>query len=227
MTEVLRVRIFQPKACYTTPLSVKGIETYPLPPYSTVRGMIYNALGRKFRPGDEMDFSIQGRYSSIYRDYWNAVKFGSKGKEKKEKKPIVVPTLNDIELIIHIKSNILDEIEKAIRKPMMYLSLGRAEDLIKIQINECQRIALEVRDLNNLFEKPIVSSNSAYIPKEKAEELGLTGIFYRLNYFYEIQEGYRMFTQTKDVYYIDAPYIIERGKIFVDKCGDEVYPVWI
>ncbi len=222
--EVLRVKIFQPKACYTTPLSVKGIETYPLPPYSTVRGMIYNAMGRKFRKGDEIDFSIQGKYSSIYRDYWSAVKYGSKGKEKK---PIEVPTLNDIELIIHIKSNILNEIEEAIKRPNIYLSLGRADDLIRIDANSCQKVSLEPRDLDDIFGKPIVSSYSAYVPKEKAEELGLTGIFYRLNYFYEICKDYRMFTQTKDVYYIDAPCVLEKGKILIDIHGDEVYPVWI
>lgn len=222
MVEILRVRIFQPKACYTTPLSVKGIETYPLPPYSTIRGMIYNAMGRKYKEGDEIDFSIQGRYSSIYRDYWNAVKFGSTGKEKK---PLEVPTLNYVELIIHIKSNILNEIEEAIKKPKIYLSLGRMEDLIKIW--ECKKVNLETLNLNNLFEKPIVSSYSAYIPKERAEELGLSGIPYRLNYFYEIKGDYRIFTKTKDVYYVDAPYVIERGKILIDNLGDEKCPVWI
>lgn len=222
MVEILRVRIFQPKACYTTPLSVKGIETYPLPPYSTLRGMIYNAMGRKYKEGDEIDFSIQGRYSSIYREYWNAVKFGSNGKEKK---PLEVPTLNYVELIIHIKSNILNEIEEAIKKPKIYLSLGRMEDLIKIW--ECKKVNLETLNLNNLFEKPIISSYSAYVPKEKAEKLGLSGIPYRLNYFYEIKGDFRIFTKTKDVYYVDAPYIIERGQVYVDKIGDEVFPVWI
>jgi CRISPR-associated protein Cas5t len=224
MTEVLRVKIYQPKACYATPLSFKGIETYPLPPYSTVRGMIYNAMGRKFRKGDEMNFSIQGRYSSIYRDYWSAVKFGSQGKEKK---PIEVPTLHDVELIIHIKSNILDEIEEAIRKPKVYLSLGRWDDLIRIKVDACQRITLETSNLNELFGKPLVPTHSAYIPKEKAEELGLTGIFYRLNYFYEINGDYRVFTHTKDVFYVDAPYVIEEGVIYIDRYEGEVYPVWI
>ena len=222
--EVLRIKIFQPKACYTTTLSFKGIETYPLPPYSTVRGTIYNAMGRKHKKEDEMAFSIQGKYSSIYRDYWTAVKYGSKGKEKK---PIQVPILNDVELIIHIKSNILDEIEEAIKKPKKYLSLGRSEDLIKVNVNDCNRTTLEEKNLNSIFEKPFISSYAAYIPKDKAEELGLTGIFYRLNFFYEICGDYRMFTHTKDVYYVDAPYVIERGKILIDRHGDEVYPVWI
>lgn len=222
MIEALRIRILQPKACYTTPLSIKGIETYPLPPYSTVRGMLYNAMGRKFKEGDEIDFSIQGRYSSIYRDYWNAVKFGDEGKEKK---PIEVPILHDVELIIHIRSNILDEIEEAIKKPKIYLSLGRMEDLIRI--TECKKVELETINLDNLFGKPIISSYSAYVPKEKAEALGLSGIPYKLNYFYEIKGNYRIFTQTKDAYYIDAPYIIEKGEIQIDKDEDEVYLVWI
>lgn len=220
-TTVLRVRIFQPKACYTTPLSFKGIETYPLPPYSTIRGMIYNAMGRKYKDGDEIEFSIQGKFGSLYRDYWNAVKFGDEGREKK---PIEVPTLHNVELIIHIRTNIIDEIEKALKKPKVYLSLGRMEDLIRIE--ECKRVGLEEVDLNDIFKKPIISSYCAYIPVEKAEEAGLNGIFYRLNCFYEIRNNYRIFENTKDVFYVDEPYIVEKGKILVDRDGKEVYPVW-
>lgn len=219
--EVLRIKIFQPKACYTTPLSAKGIETFPLPPYSTLRGMVYNAMGRKYRVEDEIEFSIQGKYSAIYRDYWNAVKFGQNGREKK---PIQVPTLHNVELLTHIKSNILDEIEEAMKKPNMYLALGRADDLI--QIVECKRVSLEERDLRDFHSRPLISHYSSYIPIEKANELGIRGIFYRLNYFYQIRENYRVFVQTKDVFYVGAPYIIEDGTILVDKDGDKEFPVW-
>jgi CRISPR-associated protein Cas5t len=220
--EVLRVKIYQTKACYSTPFSVKGIETYPLPPYSTVRGMIYNAMGRKFKEDDEIDISIQGKYSALYRDYWSAVKCGSEGTAKK---PIEVPTLHDVELIIHIKSNKLDEIENALKKPAIYLSLGRSEDLIKI--TEWKRVCMKEKNLDDLFEKPIISLYSAYVPKDKAETHGLTGIFYRLNYFYELKEGYRVFTKTKDVYYVEFPFIIEKGTLWIDEDSGEVYPVWI
>lgn len=214
--KLIKLKIFQPKACYTTPLSFKGIETYPLPSYSTVRGMIYTALGRKYKESDKMGFSIQGKYESIYRDYWTAVKYGEKGREKK---PIEIPTLHNVELIIHIWSNIADEILEKLKDPSEILSLGRKEDIIMIE---------EMKEIKNFQEidmdnspKSLIIKNNCYIPKDLG--LDITGIYYRLPEFWEIKNGYRVFTKMKDVYYVEEPVIVEKGKIFIDDEGD---PIW-
>jgi CRISPR-associated protein Cas5t len=39
--ECLRVKLYTPTGIFKNPLSIKGIEVYPLPPYSTIIGLIY------------------------------------------------------------------------------------------------------------------------------------------------------------------------------------------
>jgi len=214
----LKVKIFQPKACYKTPFSLKGIDTFPLPTYSNLRGMAYTAMGRKYKEGDKIEFSIQGTFESLYRDYWNAVKYGEDGKEKK---PIQVPTLHNIRLVIHIYSNINDEIKNALEKPSEYLSLGRREDIIRIE--EIREVEVEEKDISK-FDKSIIVNYNAYVPSNICDNFEINGVPFRLPSFWEIKDGFRIFTELIDVRYIEAPIIIESGKIKLDKEGD---PVWI
>jgi len=214
----LKVKIFQPKACYKTPFSLKGIDTFPLPTYSNLRGMVYTAMGRKYKKGDEIKFSIQGTFESLYRDYWNAVKYGDEGKQKK---PIQVPTLHNIRLVIHIYSNINDEIKNALEKPSEYLSLGRREDIIRIE--EIREVEVEKKDISK-FDKSLIVNYNAYVPSKICDSLEINGVPFRLPSFWEIKDGFRIFTEMIDVRYIEAPIIIESGKIKLDKEGD---PVWI
>jgi len=65
--KVLRIKVFQETACYTKPFANKVAETYPLPPYSTVKGLIHAIL--------DVDglipfsLSIQGDFESQIIDY--------------------------------------------------------------------------------------------------------------------------------------------------------------
>ncbi|MEZ2661269.1 CRISPR-associated protein Cas5, partial [Aneurinibacillus aneurinilyticus] len=59
---VLRLKLFQETACYTKPFANKVAETYPLPPYSTVKGMIHQLLqANELLP---LLFSVQGSYET-------------------------------------------------------------------------------------------------------------------------------------------------------------------
>jgi CRISPR-associated protein Cas5t len=221
----LKVKIFQPKACYKTPFSLKGIDTFPLPTYSNLRGMVYTAMGRKYKKGekykegDKIEFSIQGTFESLYRDYWNAVKYGDDGKQKK---PIQVPTLHNIRLVIHICSNINDEIKNALEKPSEYLSVGRREDIIRIE--EIREIEVEKKDISE-FDKSLIVNYNAYVPSKICDNnLEINGVPFRLPSFWEIEDGFRIFKEMIDVIYIESPLIIESGKIKLDSEGD---PVWI
>ena len=58
MEKVIRLQCFQNLANYRKPSSFIIKETYPLPPYSTVLGMIHAACG--FQEYHPMQLSIQG-----------------------------------------------------------------------------------------------------------------------------------------------------------------------
>lgn len=47
MTQVLKIKIYQPDAHYRIPFSYQRRFTYPIPPYSTVKGLICNVMGIK------------------------------------------------------------------------------------------------------------------------------------------------------------------------------------
>ncbi|KPC99014.1 CRISPR-associated protein [Geobacillus sp. BCO2] len=65
--KALRLKLFQETACYKKPFASKVAETYPLPPYSTVKGMIHALLrADRFIP---MRLSVQGEYEAKLLDY--------------------------------------------------------------------------------------------------------------------------------------------------------------
>ena len=50
--EVLKIKIYQPQAHYRVPFTYQRRHTYPIPPYSTVVGLICNILGIKNEKGE-------------------------------------------------------------------------------------------------------------------------------------------------------------------------------
>src|SRR5690625_648903 len=85
--KALRIKAFQETACYTKPFANKVTETYPLPPYSTVKGMIHAVMDAKeLIP---FSLSIQGKYETIIVDYRKTYLF----KNKKFNMPIILDGL--------------------------------------------------------------------------------------------------------------------------------------
>lgn len=159
--KVIRLELKQTTANYRKPLNYQIKESYPLPPFSTVIGMVHKACG--FKEYHPMKVSIQGMTNNSINDIYTQYTF-SKGakceKDRKDKYYTVVKVngkdngiikgignielLQDINLIIHIKPDNDEELEyiyNKLKSPDVYLSLGRYEDLIdinKISIDECK-----------------------------------------------------------------------------------------
>src|SRR5699024_6909899 len=65
--KVLRIKEFHEKACYKKHITNKVTETYTLPPYSTLKGMIHAVLkAYQYIP---FALSIQGDYKNEIVDY--------------------------------------------------------------------------------------------------------------------------------------------------------------
>ncbi len=73
--KAIRLKLYQNLVNYKKPTSFQLKETYPLPPYSTVSGMIHYACG--FTEYKEMEISIQGKYHSKVNDLYTRYEFGS------------------------------------------------------------------------------------------------------------------------------------------------------
>lgn len=64
--KAIRLKLKQNLVNYKQPTSIKVRESYPLPPYSTVIGMVHNACDyTEYHP---MKVSVQGKYHSAVDD---------------------------------------------------------------------------------------------------------------------------------------------------------------
>lgn len=155
MDDTIILEIFQPFAQYRNPLTFDYAQSYPLPPKSTIIGMLQNALGRYYDESlYDLKVSVHGlfetklwNYQSLIlgkislRKYNGRLKLWNKGYPiysesiKSQRRPTFQEELFNGHYYIFLKSeeDMLLEIEESLSKPSKLLYLGRSEDLIFIR----------------------------------------------------------------------------------------------
>lgn len=229
--KVLRLKLFQETACYKKPHAFKVAETYPLPPFATVKGMIHSVLqANSLIP---MGLCIQGNYEALVSDYQTHY-FFKKNKTSEfpltidgltfEREftdittmPIYIHLLYNVNLTIYIKAKekVLHDLYKALHELTTHACLGRWEDLVRI--DECEIISLEETDeeteltMNAFVPKPFIPYKTKHMP-------------YRLNWVYRIVQGTRVWDKI-DVGYMKAGQILVAGaeELYVDQEGIPVF----
>lgn len=226
--KTLRLDLYQETACYKKPMAFKVGETYPLPPYSTVKGMLHALVDAdQFIP---MRLSVQGSYETLITDYQTHYFFKKldanefpiildglvKPYEWDEKimtkMPLYVHLLYGVKLVIHVQS------ERDVIKNMVHaietgkaIGLGRWEDLVRVDAYET--VELEEREEGrNRF--------PAYVPVEYLDEAD-NYVPYRLNWKYSIVHGTRKWEKI-EVGYIQQGIDFEDGCL-CDEHGDIVF----
>jgi len=210
---------------YKKPMSFKAGETYPLPPPSTLNGFLHNALrATKYIP---MSFSIQGTYKSITYNLQTLYKFGNLRKDrtywavidntKIERMIYYTNLLVGVILIIHVNSSldILEKLKDIIASPDEYLSLGRREDLVRI--DEVKFVEIEEKEDRW---QGIEIRNPIYIPNQKALDNDLQGVTYRLNSTYEVIDKFKKWDMV-EMKYVESGKI--HNKVWIDEEGDIVF----
>lgn len=189
----IRIKAYQNLVNYRKPTSFQLKESYPLPPYSTVIGMVHAACG--FTEYVSMQVSIQGNYHSKVNDLWTRYEFSGATYEEgrhqlkattRDHKDYGInrgvsttELLVDVNLVIHLV--IEDEIKykeilQKLKQPLNYLSLGRHEDLI--QINEVVEVTLSEERL----EEDTTLKYDLYVPTNLIrKDFKQLGTVYRLN----------------------------------------------
>ena len=147
MERAIRLQCFQNLVNYRKPTSFIRKETFPLPPYSTVLGMIHATCGyTEFHP---MKLGIQGTNSGTISEIYTRYSFSPGAKFEKrhqicindEEKYGIFKGIANVELVcenhmvIHIvpREEDFDTIYQSLKYPSRYLSLGRYEDLLDIE----------------------------------------------------------------------------------------------
>jgi CRISPR-associated protein Cas5t len=188
---------------YKKPTSFQLKETYPLPPYSTVIGMVHKACG--FETYQQMQVSVQGRYQSKVNDLWtryegfiayeearHAIKI-PKGENYvgMSKGVATAELLVGVELLLHIVPNdktLVDKIHTSLKKPREYLSLGRHEDLLCVDGAD----GVDIVDITEMkTEDTLFLNYDAYVPRKdfKRDELeNARGTIYQINKSYKLSD---------------------------------------
>lgn len=171
--KAIRLKLYQDMVNYKKPTSFQLKETYPLPPYSTVIGMVHSLCG--YKEYKDMEVSIQGKYHSKVNDLYTRYEFKNGMKFESARHQLQVgefgvgrgistaELLVDVELLIHIipkDQSLVGEIEKAFLYPREYPSLGRREDLVIIE--EVKVVDIFEEELEEDIE--LSQEYTAYIP---------------------------------------------------------------
>jgi len=208
----IRIEIYQPVAHYRVFFTFMRQHTYPIPPYSTVVGLLCNSLEEKEkieRLKDGLSLSIFGKHGSYattlqtYRNLRikNHIQEYVHAKNRTKHglpyhvggtQPVLVDLLFDVELIIYVyheNEELLEELSERIRFPSKALHLGRAEDWIVVK--DVKRVETE---------EGLIESFDYYtwLPKKlmyDRYDIDVVANTYMVSLYYEIINGVRVFTE--------------------------------
>jgi CRISPR-associated protein Cas5t len=155
MEKITLIEIFQPFAQFRNPFTFYYAQTYPLPPKSTIIGMLQNITGRYYDEDfHDLKVSIHGGFESFFWNYQSLIKGGKDGitliEHKKriklwnqgfpvygsgitsQRSPVFQQELFNGHLYIFIKGeeSLVEEIEKSLLNPSKIPYIGRSEDVI-------------------------------------------------------------------------------------------------
>ncbi len=224
MHKAIRLKLSQQLPNYRKATSFLVKESYPLPPYSSVIGMIHMACG--FEEYHDMKVCIQGKYVSDIMDLATLYNFGIKYDASRHWGKVLnedgnydginrgvrnVHELSDVELVIHIipkKDEDFEVILDGLTYPKNYLALGRHEDLVRVD-GTPEVVTLEEYDDyedDNYYNELSHKDYSMYIPVECMEQdngMKNYATIYELTKKYEINKKthFREWTEIVEAYY--------------------------
>jgi CRISPR-associated protein Cas5t len=188
--KAIRIKVYQNMVNYKVPTSFQLKESYPLPPFSTVIGMVHALCGYKeYVP---MKISIQGKNYSRTNDLYTRYEFKKGNPFEAGRHQInvggfginrgvaTVELLTDVELLLHIipeDQGRVEEIANALKFPAEYPSLGRREDLAIFEEVKVVEVKEEELDEDIFLE----AGYAAYVPlelfrKQEIKTEGITGV---------------------------------------------------
>ncbi|TQS82384.1 hypothetical protein A3206_01635 [Candidatus Methanomassiliicoccus intestinalis] len=240
MVKAIKLHITQQMPNYRKPASFMIKESYPLPPYSSIIGMVHAACGWTSEGSyHSMKISIQGTYASTVSDYATNYVFGIAYDPTRHQKKVdsgdgkydgisVIPRsyelLTDVELIIHIvpeDAMDLNTIANSLINPPVYLSLGRYEDLAIIS-------DVSIVDLEKCTEG--ILTHDEYIPDsyiDLDENTDLIGTVYRINKVFKItgsgKKKTRSWVETVRVHHACKGTLVTSENMYIDQSKDLVF----
>lgn len=247
--KAIRVKAYQNLANYRKPTSFVLKESYPLPPYSSVIGMIHVSCG--FTSYVPMKLSIQGSFYSSVNDAYIKYEFGAGVPFESGRHQLIIPSgeskpfgitrglgnvqlMVDVNLLFHVvpdDPDMIDVIAARLNEPDMYPALGRWEDLLRI--DEVELTDLEQIELDDDLALP----NDAYVPLGHLYEG--RGLFnndwstrYNVHKVFHVdpETGKRVWDESIKVAYVSKNDSIDsqtNPSILADRMNGQIIPVFL
>lgn len=196
--KAIRLKLYQNMVNYKKPTSFQLKETYPLPPYSTISGMVHRVC--QFSEYHPLKISIQGDFYSKVNDLGTRYEFAGNSYEQERhthklyssadhrdygmiRGVSTTELLTDVNLLIHIipeREEDLPVILDSFKHPWEFVSLGRREDLVRI--DEVELVELT----ETILEKDVILNCSAFIPIDLLDDYEKEDVtIYKLTRYYE------------------------------------------
>lgn len=201
--KAIRIELYQQLPNYRKPSSFLVKESYPIAPYSTVMGMIHAVCD--YKETHDMKICVQGNHASETSDLAALYNFGikydptrhfakvrnSKGEYDGINRGVrSVHLLTDVYTTIYIvpDENDYDTVLEGLRNPKNYPSLGRYEDITRIdKIEEVELEVLSDVEEEDLEDSPNLLPQDMYIPTEQISNMG-SGSVYKLRKKYSLAD---------------------------------------
>ncbi|KCZ73137.1 CRISPR-associated protein Cas5 [Candidatus Methanoperedens nitroreducens] len=208
-------------------------QTLPLPPKTTIIGMIGAALGlnlenaHKYTDKNEILVSIYGKHKGMMKDLWNYRKLTGKEKNytsediknRRHYSILIREYLCYNDFIIYFASNNLDPLEElrnAMLSPVYALTAGNSDDLLKIYTIS-NIITLQAEKLNQ-FEYTILPEDvsKSYKPDVDFSLIPITQTIYTPQVFllptrFEFKGDERRVIERKSFTFVSTPIVVEKS----------------
>lgn len=248
--KAIKFKIYQNLVNYKVPTSFQLKETFPLPPFSSIIGMIHSLCG--FKEYNRMKVSVKGKSASKVNELYTRYEFKERDTFKPERHQINADGLGitrgtahaellvDLEATIHVipeNQELLNLILTSLKYPHKYLSLGRYEDIAYIKDIKIVDVFFKELDEDLEMEEEIF----AYVPLSFFEEekmdsgrsgdgVRITGTKYDLATNYELvtigsknnQKFIRNWKKT-EVLYTSGITAFEGEKVLVDSENELIF----
>ncbi|MCF8308392.1 MAG: type I-B CRISPR-associated protein Cas5b [Bacteroidales bacterium] len=230
---LIRIKGYQPFACYRKPFSYGYWDTFPLPPFSTILGWVHWVIGESEKKQKlPMNIAVTGKFDTITYDLQTLKKFDRIRKNKEQiiieefskalsNSPTYVANITNIflRIYIHMEDEYMDRFINNVYY-VNYPSLGRYEDLLRI--DEIKYIEPEIEHIQ---ENGFSIEYGIYLKPETAQLSGIKGSNFNIPFYHQLVNDLRFFEKEK-VVYVDSGLldpIDEDLDIAVDKETDSIF----
>jgi CRISPR-associated protein Cas5t len=229
--ELLRIKAFQPFACYRKPFSYGFWDTFPLPPFSTLSGLFHYGINAKLDKYYPFNVAVVGIIENLTYDLQTLIKFDRIRKEKEQvilegfnkalsSTPTYVATITNIHLRIYFQAEkeLLNELQNNLLCNH-FPYIGRHEDLARIDQLEIIKPNVKSFVRNNRLD----INYGIYLKTETAKSASIKGSNFQIPFRHEEIEGLRYFKKENVVFVDNIDEEIKSGNFLIDEDVDEIF----